>query len=86
MTFCGTLDYASPEILERKGGDLSVDVWSIGVLTYELLMNKAPFEDKDKDSTKLKIIQVAMGIGRSTLPNSSTPKASPNRRRFSSPT
>jgi len=37
------LDYASPEILERKKYDLSVDVWSIGILTYEMLMGKAPF-------------------------------------------
>jgi thiamine kinase-like enzyme len=34
QTYCGTLDYASPEILERKQYDISVDMWSIGVLTY----------------------------------------------------
>jgi aurora kinase len=47
-TYCGTLDYACPEILARKDYDISVDIWSIGILTYEVLMGKAPFEDKDR--------------------------------------
>ena len=33
-TVCGTLQYASPEILEMKEYDTSVDIWSIGILTY----------------------------------------------------
>jgi serine/threonine protein kinase len=33
-TFCGTLDYAPPEIIERKTYDTTVDLWCIGVLTY----------------------------------------------------
>ncbi len=42
-TFCGTLDYAPPEIIERKSYDCTVDLWSIGILAYELLVGKAPF-------------------------------------------
>ena len=42
-TFCGTLDYAPPEIIERKTYDWSVDIWSIGILTYELFIGRAPF-------------------------------------------
>jgi serine/threonine protein kinase len=42
-TYCGTLDYAPPEIVEGKKYDLSVDIWCIGVLAYELLVGKAPF-------------------------------------------
>jgi len=44
QTYCGTFDYAPPEILERKNYDASVDIWCIGVLTYELLTGRVPFE------------------------------------------
>ena len=46
-TMCGTLDYLPPEMV--KGGneyyDEKVDLWSLGVLTYEFLCGEAPFED-----------------------------------------
>ena len=59
-TFCGTLDYASPEIVEHKEYDESVDVWCIGVLTYELLIGKAPFENIDRDAVIKGIINVPL--------------------------
>lgn len=43
-TYCGTFDYVPPEILQKKDYDLSVDVWCLGVLTYELLVGKVPYE------------------------------------------
>lgn len=43
-TFCGTLDYLSPEMKEKGQYDNSVDIWSIGVLTYQLLVGSAPFQ------------------------------------------
>ena len=33
-TFCGTLDYVSPEIVMGNEYDKMVDVWSVGVLCY----------------------------------------------------
>ena len=33
-TFCGTLDYVSPEIVMGSEYDHMVDVWSVGVLCY----------------------------------------------------
>jgi len=39
-TFCGTIDYVSPEVIAGNFYDSKVDVWSIGVLTYELLTGK----------------------------------------------
>ena len=35
-TFCGTLDYLSPEMKDIGKYTFTVDSWSIGVLTYEL--------------------------------------------------
>lgn len=47
-TFCGTIDYVSPEMVEGKIYDKKTDNWSIGVLCYELLVGKAPFENNFK--------------------------------------
>ena len=40
QTFCGTLDYVCPEIVCGKYYDFRVDIWSIGILCYELLAGK----------------------------------------------
>jgi serine/threonine protein kinase len=42
-TYCGTLDYVCPEILEGDSYDACVDIWAIGVLAYEMVVGKAPF-------------------------------------------
>ena len=33
-TFCGTLDYVSPEMKDLGQYNESVDIWSLGVLTF----------------------------------------------------
>ena len=43
-TFCGTPLYVSPELLKRKNYNNKIDVWSVGIMTYELLFGKVPFE------------------------------------------
>ena len=42
-TFCGTLEYMAPEIVDSQNYDFSVDTWSLGILLYEMLMNHSPF-------------------------------------------
>lgn len=48
-TQCGTLDYLPPEMVDPrkcdKPYDQKVDIWSLGVLLYEFLVGRAPFED-----------------------------------------
>ncbi|KAI0031176.1 other/AUR protein kinase [Vararia minispora EC-137] len=44
-TLCGTLDYLPPEMVEHKDHNEKVDHWALGVLTYEFLIGKPPFED-----------------------------------------
>ena len=38
QTLCGTLDYLPPEMVEGRDHDAAVDVWSLGVLLYMLLV------------------------------------------------
>ena len=47
QTFCGTVDYVPPEIVEGASYDERVDIWALGVLLYELGCGKAPFETRD---------------------------------------
>lgn len=42
-TLCGTVDYLAPETIRGNGYDHRVDIWSIGVLCYELLFGNPPF-------------------------------------------
>jgi serine/threonine protein kinase len=43
QTFCGTLDYVPPEIVKGDFYDERVDIWSLGILIYELTFGFAPF-------------------------------------------
>lgn len=60
----GTLDYMAPELLE---GDTSystslcdrLDIWSIGVLTYECITGKSPFRGKNEKDVMQRIKDVA---------------------------
>ena len=57
-TICGTLDYLPPEMVDDKPHDEKVDLWSLGVLCYELLVGKPPFETPTHDATYQRITRV----------------------------
>lgn len=54
-TLCGTLDYLSPEMIDRKPHSYAVDIWSLGVLCYELLVGLPPFDSEEVKQTCNKI-------------------------------
>eukprot|EP00826_Nyctotherus_ovalis_P020235 TRINITY_DN1633_c0_g4_i1.p1 TRINITY_DN1633_c0_g4~~TRINITY_DN1633_c0_g4_i1.p1 ORF type:complete len:329 (+),score=84.74 TRINITY_DN1633_c0_g4_i1:345-1331(+) len=55
-TVCGTPNYIAPEILSGKQGhSYEVDIWSIGVILYTLLIGKPPFETSDVKTTYRRI-------------------------------
>lgn len=57
-TLCGTLDYLPPEMIEGKMHDDKVDLWSLGVLCYEFLVGKPPFEADSHQETYRRISKV----------------------------
>mmetsp|Transcript_27141 Transcript_27141/g.51297 ORF Transcript_27141/g.51297 Transcript_27141/m.51297 type:complete len:359 (-) Transcript_27141:338-1414(-) len=58
QTLCGTLDYLPPEMVEGRDHDAAVDVWSLGVLCYEFLVGKPPFEAEGHNETYKRISRV----------------------------
>ena len=55
-TVCGTPNYIAPEILEGKQGhSYEVDIWSLGVIIYTLLIGKPPFETNNVKETYKRI-------------------------------
>jgi serine/threonine kinase 32 len=51
----GTLAYLAPEVYAGKGYDVRADWWSLGVLFYECIYNKRPFEGGSEGSLSQQI-------------------------------
>ena len=52
---CGTLDYLAPEMVEGRSHDERVDLWTLGILCYEFLVGKPPFEEEKTELTYKRI-------------------------------
>ena len=55
-TICGSPLYMAPELLYHKNYSPNCDIWSIGIVLYEMLFNKVPFLANSIESLKKKII------------------------------
>jgi serine/threonine protein kinase len=50
--YAGTLDFCSPEIILGIPYTQSVDIWSLGVITYYLLFGVLPFNSQNDSDVK----------------------------------
>jgi serine/threonine protein kinase len=60
MSFAGTVSWMAPEIIRNEPCSEKVDVWSYGVVLWELLTCELPYKDLDSSA-------IIWGIGNETL-------------------
>jgi len=53
----GTLTYSCPELIQRKPYTDKADIWSLGVILYQLVALKNPFTDTNPLQTARKIVE-----------------------------
>ena len=68
----GTLPYMSPERLRRDEVDARTDIWSLGVLLYEMLAGRRPFDEPDDHAMREAIAfaqPVSLSVIRPEIPH-----------------
>lgn len=49
-SFCGTLGYIAPEIVDGKQYGVAVDKWALGSLLFVLLVGRTPYYTKSREN------------------------------------
>ncbi|CAF2984486.1 unnamed protein product [Rotaria sp. Silwood2] len=62
FSFCGTVEYMSPEVVSRKGHSHVADWWSFGVLAFEMLTGHLPFHGATRKDTMNMILKAKLAM------------------------
>ena len=54
-TICGTPLYMAPQVVQKKSYSYKADIWSLGVILFELINGKTPFHSRDRDEFEGKV-------------------------------
>ena len=57
MTMVGTPYYISPEIINNESYSFKTDIWSLGVILYELCSLKPPFDGISLPGLAMRIVK-----------------------------
>ncbi|KAK6505350.1 Cell cycle serine/threonine-protein kinase cdc5/MSD2 [Arthrobotrys musiformis] len=73
-TICGTPNYIAPEVLfgKEEGHSFEVDLWSLGIILYAMLIGKPPFQSSD-----VKEIYQKIKVATFSYPNNPPQQISP---------
>lgn len=55
-SFVGTEEYIAPEVIKGCGHSSTVDWWTLGILTFEMLYGTTPFKGSNRNETFSKIL------------------------------
>lgn len=62
-SLCGTFQYMSPEVINKDGHGKKNDVWSLGIVAYEMAHGRPPFKGKNIREMKLNLEGLEVRIG-----------------------
>lgn len=67
-TFCGTLEYMAPEMIQNGSHNHTLDVWCLGILLYEMLHGEAPFRGTSYNAISERIMKGKIRFDKKRVP------------------
>lgn len=75
FTLCGTVEYLPPEVASDGEYGFGFDMWTVGVLMFEMLVGHSPFANPAAGPPEQAAIIAAICAGAFTMPPSLSPAA-----------
>lgn len=53
----GTPGYMAPEVMCRQNHGIAIDYYALGIIGFELMLNKRPYKGKDRKEIRDKVLK-----------------------------